>query len=220
FFFFFKKKKKKKRGGGLLKKKKKGFVHFAGFMASGVAPQFGMWTTDGSEMLIGGLDNSGVIALFTEDLSTSMVISPLDNFMAFNLKKNNSTGDVEYGIMGNVSEVPEDFSISFVVSVFNGGINRAMRQWGSFMLQYYNRDLENSWDRDFTLQYLGYSTDNGAFYYYHTEANKTYQQTIIDVHSYAVNVHVPYRYILLDSWWYYQGYKDGLLNWFIYIYIC
>lgn len=45
----------------------------------------------------------------------------------------------------------------------------------------------------------------GAFYYYHTEPNKDYEQTILDVKSYATQQNIPYRHILLDSWWYFKG---------------
>ena len=37
--------------------------------------------------------------------------------------------------------------------------------------------------------------------YYQTEPNKNYEDTLLDVKAYADNVSIPYRYILLDSWW-------------------
>jgi len=40
-----------------------------------------------------------------------------------------------------------------------------------------------------------------AFYYYKTEANKTSEQTLIDVQKNAEAQGVPYSYVLLDSWW-------------------
>jgi len=51
------------------------------------------------------------------------------------------------------------------------------------------------------VQQLGFSTDNGAFYYYVTEEGKNYEDTLIDVKRYAEAVHIPYHYVLLDSWW-------------------
>ena len=58
---------------------------------------------------------------------------------------------------------------------------------------------------DFTNNYLGYNTDNGAYYYYQTEANRTYLQTLLDVHAYSKQQQIPYRHALHDSWWYYKG---------------
>lgn len=68
--------------------------------------------------------------------------------------------------------------------------------------------------RDVTLQYIGYTTDNGMYYYYHTEGNTTYQDTLSTVHKYSVANSIPYRYVLLDSWWYYRGAStNGVTNW-------
>jgi hypothetical protein len=63
------------------------------------------------------------------------------------------------------------------------------------------------------LQFLGYSTDNGAYYYYTTEKNKNYQDTILDIAKDAKAQKIPYRYWLADSWWYYKGDKNGVKNW-------
>ena len=64
-----------------------------------------------------------------------------------------------------------------------------------------------------TLEYLQYSTDNGAFYYYHTEPNKTYQDTILEVKDHSKKVGLPFRNWLMDSWWYYKGPNEGVKNW-------
>ncbi len=90
-----------------------------------------------------------------------------------------------WGVIGNVSTLEPGFEVSFIVTAANGGPNTGMRYWGRYLLEFYGRDWGASWDRDFTLQYLGYSTDNGAFYYYETEPDKNYEQTIIDVKDYA-----------------------------------
>ena len=52
-----------------------------------------------------------------------------------------------------------------------------------------------------------------AFYYYKTEANKTSEQTLVDVQKNAEAQGVPYSYVLLDSWWYYKGVGGGVKNW-------
>ena len=60
---------------------------------------------------------------------------------------------------------------------------------------------------------LGYSTDNGAYYYYLTEPNRTAEQTLVDVSAYAAAQLIPYSYVLLDSWWYYKGSGGGVTTW-------
>jgi hypothetical protein len=74
-------------------------------------------------------------------------------------------------------------------------------------------------DVDYTTRYLGYSTDNGAYYYYHKEEDwpvtSNMEQTMIAVHNYSVAAKIPYQYWLLDSWWYYKskGKPNGVTNW-------
>ena len=66
-----------------------------------------------------------------------------------------------------------------------------------------------AYKRDPAIQQLGYSTDNGAYYYYNPEANATMEKTLYDLKAYSNKEKIPYRYILLDSWWYYKGAGGG-----------
>lgn len=61
-------------------------------------------------------------------------------------------------------------------------------------------------------------TDNGAYYYYNTArypngTRKNYEETLLDVHAYAKGAGIPYKYALLDSWWYQKGEGGGVKNW-------
>ena len=49
--------------------------------------------------------------------------------------------------------------------------------------------------------------------YYMTEPGKNYYRTLLDVHEYAVSASIPYRHVLLDSWWYWKGDGDGVTTW-------
>ena len=141
-------------------------------------------------------------------------------------------GPAEYGLQGSITAVPADYSLSFVIAESSaGGVNAAFEEWGDKLLHRYGKSREMTY-RDFSLNYLGYSTDNGAYYYYQTEDHtpgkrisqggdagkwsgpgKDYQQTLIDVKDYADQEAIPYKYVLLDSWWYYQGVGGGVTNW-------
>lgn len=52
-----------------------------------------------------------------------------------------------------------------------------------------------------------------AYYYYLTEAGKNYEDTLLDVYNDAQIRQIPYRMILLDSWWYEKGRMGGVRNW-------
>jgi len=196
-----------------------------------VSPAYGRWgdmavpNEAGAATLSGGVSGSGVIALFAREApDLAAVLSPLSGFMAQShcVRRRSSsraaTSDpnpntqLAYGIMGLVDSVPEGYSQTTVLTLGGGGcrgINCAMRQWGAHMRRYYGvRDSAASTTRDPTLSLLGYSTDNGMYYYYNTDKNNTdtYQNTLINVHAAEVaGRRIPYRYILLDSWWYYRA---------------
>lgn len=89
---------------------------------------------------------------------------------------------------------------------------QGIQRWGAILLEEYGKSV-NGWRRDFTVNNLGFNTDNGAYYYYNTEPSKNYQTTLVDVYNYAVTNSIPYRWALLDSWWYYKGYANGVKNW-------
>eukprot|EP01084_Bolivina_argentea_P143819 252495_1 len=192
-----------------------GYTHFGGYMSASEGPQFGTWSTTGSKSLNGGIQETGPLAIFDDKFINTIVVSPLTDHMAVNDYKNGSY-DIEYGLIGNITTVPIKYSVSFILTLTRngGGINKGMQEWGNRQLQYYGvREKGNSHNRDFTLQYLGYSTDNGAYYYYYTEPGKNYQQTMIDISNYHKSVGLPTKWVLLDSWWYYKGAGGGVKNW-------
>ena len=119
------------------------------------------------------------------------------------------------GIIGNVTSISSGFEQTWIITVskYGGGVNMAMKEWGDKQLKYYNKQRGNAHLRDYTLNYLGYSTDHGTFYYYYTEENKNYEETMIDVKKYVDSIGIPVKYVLLDSWWYYKGDNDGVKNW-------
>eukprot|EP01034_Spumella_vulgaris_P024040 gene24040-30337_t len=160
------------------------------------SPQFGQWNENLN--MTGGIGGSGVVSVF-DSLSTAVVLSPLTNPMAVS-HVCGQTGQLAYGIMGNVTEIPRDFSVQVVMYVSTEGVNQAVTQWGQLMRSYYDK-------------YLGYTTDNGAYYYYHTEPGQDYEQTLVAVKKYADSLSIPYKYVLLDSWWYYKGSNGGVANW-------
>ena len=68
---------------------------------------------------------------------------------------------ISYGIMGNASMIPAGFQVETVIAL-SLGVNQAMQDWGDILLKRYDRERE-AYKRDYTLQTLGYSTDNGEF---------------------------------------------------------
>merc|ERR1712079_510730 len=162
----------------------RGFLSYKGGML-GSGASIGSWQAGAR---IGtGLENTGPTVIFTT--SDAVVVSAASEFMS---ASQYLSGDIlHYGVMGGVMEIPKGFSQETIFSL-SSGVSAAMDVWGQKLLDRYgkNRDIANS---DFTINYLGYSTDNGAYYYYKTEPGKNYQQTIIDVKAYADKEKIPYK---------------------------
>ena len=184
------------------------------------SPVFGLWSTNTT--LYGGIGGSGVACFYNRDMSTSVVMSALDNVMAAS-HASLQPGTLSYGIMGNVTTIPADFSMKFIMHITtftttttaaDSGINAAIYNWGTTMRHYYDKPCARSArKKDVTLRYIGYTTDNGAYYYYNTVFGLNYEDTIIKIKEYADSVKIPYKYILLDSWWYFKGANGGVSQW-------
>lgn len=163
------------------------------------SPVYGKWSE--SSVLYGGIGGSGVTSIFNGDASIAAVLSPLDGFMAAS-QQSTAEGVRSMGIMGNVTDIPAGYSMNSIL-YFGKGIRAAMHAWGATLLKAHNKpNLATSGfaAADVSLSYLGYTTDNGAYYYYQTVPGKNYQETILDVKAYADSISLPYRYVLLDSW--------------------
>ncbi|CAF2648055.1 unnamed protein product [Rotaria sp. Silwood2] len=111
--------------------------------------------------------------------------------------------------MGSMLLVPANYNHSMIVFYSPRGVNEAMREWGQSMRQAFNRTVRYRLN-DITINSLGYYTDNGGYYYYHTETEMNYEETIISI---SHKISLPFNYIQLDSWWYYKGIGDGVSEW-------
>ena len=198
-----------------------GYVQWAGDFG-GYYIKTGKWDSNNPSRLPGaGLDyGDGPICIFDKEMNNSLVISPLtDHMAASNYVTKIPSPDYfecQFGLIGGINNIQSGYSIKFILSATKngGGVNEAMKNWGDKQLKYHNKmRMDQHHSRDFTLNYLGYNTANGGYYYYYTEPDKNYQETLIDVKKYHDNVGLPTKWILLDSWWYYKGKNNGVYNW-------
>jgi len=201
----------------------KGYVHWLSWHSVDslhsefVSPVYGLWgnfTVENSSWnMAGGISGTGVTAITSPDRQTTFVLSPLTGAMSQShaITADNKLG---YGIMGTASEIPQLYSQSTILFLNMNrnrnanGLNNAMANWGTAMRSYYNvLEASASVSRDVALSYLGYSTDNGMYYYYNTDFNDTatYDATLKHLYEYSQKIGVNYKYILLDSWWYYRA---------------
>ena len=114
---------------------------------------------------------------------------------------------VAFGVLGSVTKIPKGFAVATVLTLGQEGITAAVRHHGQALL----RASGTRRSSDYATKFLGYATDNGSYYYYKPQGN--YDATLRAVHAYAAKERIPYRYALLDSWWYEKGSGDGVRNW-------
>eukprot|EP00041_Stephanoeca_diplocostata_P026733 m.726077 g.726077 ORF g.726077 m.726077 type:complete len:768 (-) comp23028_c0_seq53:2351-4654(-) len=121
-------------------------------------------------------------------------------------------GAMQYGLLGSVTSVPKGFKLETVLHATPTGPVSAVRSWGSLLVTLHGKNVTRS-NGDFLNTHLGYDTDNGAYYYYKTEPNKTYEETLIDVKHHADALGIPFRHVQIDSWWYIKGADNGVKTW-------
>lgn len=152
----------------------------------------------------------GPVILYTDHMDV-IVFSPMDHFFVSLITV--SDGAIHYGVEGEVEEIPAGFSHSFLL-VRGKGLNATLERWGEILRGHYGRQRTDRY-ADPGASTLGYWTDNGAMYYYHTEPGMNEEETLLGVKAYADEAGIPYGYLQLDSWWYYKEdvSRGGLVLW-------
>uniref|UniRef100_A0A2C9LGW2 Uncharacterized protein n=1 Tax=Biomphalaria glabrata TaxID=6526 RepID=A0A2C9LGW2_BIOGL len=144
-----------------------------------------------------------------------MLIAPYTNFMAASMLQDGS--NVNWGIMGGVDSLPAGFEYKTLAFCSQNGIGDLFTNWGAKLRTLYNKTddvLKVQQSNDVSLTQLGVWTDNGAYYYYKTRDNNTnYQDTLLAIQSYGLQMKIPYRYFQLDSWFYPKDNIGAVTHW-------
>lgn len=154
--------------------------------------------------------SSGPLAIFNDECV--VIMSTASSFMSTSSLYRPEWKEYGFGVLGSVTHIPANYSTSVILSssIRHGrpdGIRHGFTGWGQKLQTLYGTQRI----KDDTLDYLQYSTDNGAYYYYHKEnPSSTYQDTMIHVYDYITNtLQIPIQSWLLDSWFYFKGSSDG-----------
>lgn len=139
----------------------------------------------------------GPLVLYDEALNV-LVISPMDHF--FETVMWFEHGRVCSGVQGEIDEIPEGWVHRFLL-VEGRGINATIERWGDILLADRGRKRTDRY-ADAGLSFLGYWTDNGAFYYYNTEPGLNEEETLLAVKAEADRQGIPFGHFQIDSWWY------------------
>ncbi len=143
------------------------------------------------------LAGNGPLILFSDEMDV-LVFSPLDHFYVSLIDFRG--GRLRSGIEGDVTAIPAGFAHRFVV-VRGRGMAATIARWGEILRATTGKQLPDRY-ADTGLSYLGYWTDNGAFYYYNPPPDTTYEDVLLAVKRDADQRGIPFRYFQIDSWWY------------------
>ncbi|MFX0104085.1 MAG: hypothetical protein ACFE75_01185 [Candidatus Hodarchaeota archaeon] len=141
---------------------------------------------------------SAPVILYDNDLN-SVVISPLDNFLNAVISEDKNKR-ISCGIQGGIKELPKGYSQKFIL-IFSKGINQSMQRLGDLLLKYHGSKRKSLYANVIT-SYIGFWTDNGAYYYYKTEKGMNYEDTMVAIKDYFEENKIPIGYYNFDSWWY------------------
>lgn len=153
------------------------------------------------------IPTSGPVVLYNDQLEV-MVVSPLDHFLVS--LQVPEKGEWLCGFEGELEQIPAG-TVHRVLIVQGRGLVQTVLHWGELVQAWHGRKRPAS-DADVGLQYLGYWTDNGAYYYYHTEPGMNYHETLMAVRNDALQRRIPYGYFQIDSWWYPKAEGKGLIS--------
>lgn len=157
---------------------------------------------------------SGVLSVFDEDMSNSIVVSAASQYVATGVQFG---ATLDFGLQGMAEAVPKGFRLSAIVHAERGGVNAAMRSWGHTLLARSGKPRDG-YTHDRSLSMLGYTTDNGAYYYYNTIQGSCYtakdkcvgyEETFHALKSHLATARIPVRWALLDSWFYAKATTTG-----------
>ena len=143
------------------------------------------------------------------------VISAFSKFTVHYTEVNQENNQLWFGLPGTADEIPKGgFDIETIISYSNQGFYEGIQEWGKKLRSRYGK-TDDRRESDATINYLSYWTNQGAFYYYNTEPNKNYADTMIDIYSKTRygETNAPFRSWNYDSWWYPKCPNKGVKQW-------
>jgi hypothetical protein len=155
--------------------------------------------------------------MFFDSAANAFIVSAASHFMV-SQTSSGPHGELMAGVAPSIASLPPGFS-NQVLLVADSGINRTFESWGQTLTGIQGKTRPAN-DADVSLNRLNYWTDNGASYYYHSEAGSTapmfgpinpftaanpYEQTLWGVKSSLDSLGIGIGALQLDSWFYPKG---------------
>ncbi|MBN1412848.1 MAG: discoidin domain-containing protein [Spirochaetales bacterium] len=165
-----------------------------------VNDQFSPRTWDVSKISISGP------AVYYDASKNACIVSPADNFFEPDMLYTNTRIAVRFRSWA--TGLPAGFTHRTLMVLKYGTVLGAWELLGNSLMAIYGKNPPAN-DADMSIKYIGYWTDNGAYYYYNTGGYSIYEDALLGVRDRYHNIlHVRLGYMQLDSWWYIKDPND------------
>lgn len=145
------------------------------------------------------LRNNGTPWFLFDDQAHTAVLSAGSDYLVAQMHGDGKTL-IASGLNPSLANLPAGFTHTSWLAV-GSGVEATVHQWGRALTQLAGKPRPTD-DADFSVKYLGYWTDNGAYYYYNYDKSKGYAGTILALAQRYREEKIPIHYMQLDSWWY------------------
>ncbi len=145
------------------------------------------------------LKNNGTPWFLFDDDAHTAVLSAGSDFLVAQMHGDGKTL-LASGLNPALANLPAGFTHTSWLAV-GSGTEATVHAWGSALTTLSGKPRPTD-DADRLVKYLGYWTDNGAYYYYNYDPAAGYAGTILAVAKQYGAEKIPIRYMQLDSWWY------------------
>ena len=136
-----------------------------------------VWSGTNASVTLAPGGQSGPLTLFDVHGQVAVTMSPFSQFMSGSLALSKG-GVAEYGVVGSMERVPAGYTLSTIAVFGDDGVTNNVLRWGDALLTQYGKSRLAMYE-EVATRYLGYSTDNGAFYYVrHTKHVILHQRTL------------------------------------------
>ena len=175
----------------------------------------GSWNAHNMTNMCGGVQGGPFFIFDKTDPTTGhlgqiVTISAFSKFTVHFTEINTQNNELWFGLPGKTDAMPDEgFDIETIISYSDQGFYQGVQKWGDELKSYYGKSTYRR-ETDDTVNYLSYWTDAGAYYYYHTEPNKTYSETLTDINAQKP---AAFRSWNFDSWWYERCPNKGVKSW-------
>ena len=146
-----------------------------------------------------GLAQNGTPWFLFDDSAHTAVLSAASDFLVAQMHGDGKTL-LASGLNPNLASLPGGFTHRTLL-VIGSGIGTTVHAWGNALTDGSGKPRPTD-NADMLIKYLGYWTDNGAYYYYNYDQSKGYAGTLLALVQHYREADIPIRYLQLDSWWY------------------